>query len=162
MFSSSVTCCDWRSHCSLTFCLECILPLCAGPSQTSHMVWSSAHIYLLCWKNGHQAALSDHWSRTLRCVGAVSAGLPVVDYLHCSVLLDPQFTQDDVMNAAHWVCPRVRLFMSGAKTKSIYTQVHKYDHDLINEQNICGHPWINQFKTIKLYQNSASVGWFSK
>lgn len=52
-----------------------------------------------------------------RCVALC---LPVVDYLHCSILLDPQLPQDDVVHAAHWVCPRVCFFMSARVLKKVH------------------------------------------
>lgn len=41
--------------------------------------------------------------------------VPVVDYLYGSVLLNPQFPQDDVVHAAHWICPGVCFLMSAGK-----------------------------------------------
>lgn len=42
----------------------------------------------------------------------VLINIPVVDYLYSSVLLNPEFPQDDVMHATHWICPSIRFFMS--------------------------------------------------
>lgn len=49
-------------------------------------------------------------------VGAVT--VPVVDYLYSSVLLNPEFPQDDIVHATQWVCPRVHLFMSARKASN--------------------------------------------
>lgn len=38
--------------------------------------------------------------------------VPVVGYLYSSILLNPEFPQDDVMHTAHWICPSVCFFMS--------------------------------------------------
>lgn len=43
--------------------------------------------------------------------------VPVVDDLHCAVLLYPQFPHDDVVDAAQWVTPRVRLAVPEIKTQ---------------------------------------------
>lgn len=42
----------------------------------------------------------------------VLISIPVVGYLYSSILLNPEFPQDDVMHTAHWICPGVRFFMS--------------------------------------------------
>lgn len=41
--------------------------------------------------------------------------LLVVDYFHSSILLNPEFSHDDVMYTAERVCPCKRLFMSETK-----------------------------------------------
>lgn len=44
--------------------------------------------------------------------------VPVVDYLYSSILLNPEFPQDDIVHATHWVCPRVHLFVSARKPQN--------------------------------------------
>jgi len=41
--------------------------------------------------------------------------LPVVDYLHCAVLLDPEFAQDDIVDTAVRVSPCVSLMVPGGE-----------------------------------------------
>ncbi len=57
-------------------------------------------------------------SKLLKSCSSVFVSVPVVDNLHGSVLLNPEFPQDDVVHAAHWVRPRVRFFMSVRKTQN--------------------------------------------
>jgi len=42
---------------------------------------------------------------------------PVVDYLHGAILLYPQLPQDDVVNTAVGVTPRVRLVVPAGEEK---------------------------------------------
>lgn len=44
--------------------------------------------------------------------------VPVVDYLYSSILLNPEFPQDDIVHTTQWVCPRVHLFMSARKPQN--------------------------------------------
>jgi len=44
--------------------------------------------------------------------------VPVVDYFYCSVLLNPELPQDDVVHTTHGVRPGVGLLMPGTQPQS--------------------------------------------
>lgn len=113
----AVKCCCGQA---LTFCLGYDLLLCAAPSQTCHTLWSSTRTYHPCWwiKCKVNMSINNHFNLFKSC-SSVIVTIPVVNYLHGSVLLNPEFSQDDVMHTTHWVCPRVRFFMSVRNSQNV-------------------------------------------
>lgn len=62
----------------------------------------------------------------LNIAGKLLVTLPVVDYFHRSILLNPELPQDDIMHTTHWVCPCVCFFMSGRNPQSLKNIVLEY------------------------------------
>ncbi len=71
---------------------------------------------------------------------------PVVDNLHCPILLNPQFTQNNIMHTAHRVCPCVSFSVSEReREKEFKTNTQNLFHKHI--RNMLNNKWTFQHVT---------------
>lgn len=70
-------------------------------------------------KNSMLQMLCDPYRQVQVKTTPVASSLPVVDYFYGSILLDPEFPQDNIVHTTQWVCPRVCFFMSARELQKV-------------------------------------------